>query len=352
MLLRALFCLALAAPAFAESTSPEPVPAPATAAADTALMDTVLVTGEQPGPGLWKATKGEHVLWIFGTWSPLAANMEWRAKEAEERIAQSQQVLLAPKTALKVGFFRSLSLAPTVVGITRNGDGKKLADVLPPELYSRWEVLKARYLPENRKIERERPLFAAQELYHKAIAQSGLTLKNDAQKRIIEIARQHGIQPTRIDTEIKMENPRQALRDFKTGPRDGDLECLRATLDRIENDLGAMRQRANAWASGDLAGLTERPYVDQNLTCLNGMASTPGLRQRLDAAVAHSKQEWVKAVESALDRNTSTFAVASIGQLTAADGLLAQLRARGIRVEDPDQLAQDESAAESDTALE
>ncbi len=341
MLRRALLCLALAAPAFAEQAPPPATP-------ETPVMDTILVTGEQPGPGLWKVSKGDHTLWILGTWSPLAANMQWHAKEAEERIAQSQEVLLAPKTSFKVGFFRSLGLAPAMIGVTRNGDGRTLADVLPPELLARWEVLKRRYLPDDRKVERERPLFAAQELYHKAIAQSGLTLKNDAQKRIVEIAKQHGIKPTRIDIEIKMEDPRQALRDFKTGPRDGDIECLRVTMDRIENDLGTMRQRANAWASGDLAGLRELPYVDQTLTCFNGMASTPALRQRLDDAVATSKSEWLKAVESALDRNVSTFAVAPINQLTSDDGLLVLLRARGIRVEGPDEQVD----AQSDATIE
>ena len=29
-------------------------------------VEEVLVTGEQPGPALWKVTSGEHVLWILG----------------------------------------------------------------------------------------------------------------------------------------------------------------------------------------------------------------------------------------------------------------------------------------------
>lgn len=328
MLRRALLCLALATPALAQEAPPPSTDAP--------VMETVLVTGEQPGPGLWKVSKGDHAMWILGTWSPLSAGMQWHSKQAEERIAQSQEVLLAPKVGFHVGFFRSLTLAPALIGVTKNGDGKTLADVLPPELYARWEVLKERYLPDDRKVMRERPLFAAQELYHKALAKSGLTLKNDAQKLVVEIAKRHKVKVTDLDIEVELEEPRQAVRDFKTGPRDGDVECLRVTMDRLETDLAAMKQRANAWASGDLEALRNLPYVDQNRTCFDGMASTPGLRQRIDDAKATAKIQWLKAVEAALARNEATFAVASIEQLTAADGLLAQLRAKGYAVEAPE----------------
>ena len=37
--------------------------------------EEVLVTGERPGPGLWKISKDNHVLWILGTHAPLAKAM-------------------------------------------------------------------------------------------------------------------------------------------------------------------------------------------------------------------------------------------------------------------------------------
>lgn len=342
MLRRALLCLAFAAPAFAQETAPTGTDAP--------VMETVLVTGEQPGPGLWKVSKDGHELWILGTWSPLAANMQWHSKEAEERIAESQEVLLAPKASVGVGFFRGITLLPALVGLRKNGDGKTLADVLPPELYARWQVLKARYLPDDRKIERERPLFAAQELYHKAIANSGLTLKNDAQTRVVEIARRSKVKVTKIEVEVKLEQPREALRDFKTAPRGGDVECLRATMDRLDTDLAAMAQRANAWADGDLERLRELPYVDQDRTCLDGAASTPGLRQRIAAAREAVAAQWLRTIEAALARNATSFAVAPINQLTHEDGWLARLRANGYAVEAPDEVGEAEASRQPDAS--
>ena len=35
------------------------------------ILETVLVSGEQPGPGMWKVSKGDHVLWIVGIQTPV-----------------------------------------------------------------------------------------------------------------------------------------------------------------------------------------------------------------------------------------------------------------------------------------
>ena len=45
-------------------------------------LDEVLVTGERPGPAMWKVSKGDHTLWIMGTLSPLPSKMTWRSKQA------------------------------------------------------------------------------------------------------------------------------------------------------------------------------------------------------------------------------------------------------------------------------
>lgn len=324
--------LALAGAAAAQ----EPPAAAPSPMLDAPVMDTVLVTGEQPGPGLWKVSKGDHVLWILGTWSPLPAGMSWRSKQADELIAQSQEVLTTPRANVEVGFFRRLTLLPALIGVRKNADGDELEDVLPPDLYARWQVLKERYIGRDKGIERQRPMFAARELYRKAIGKSGLSLKNDAQSLVREIAKQHGVKIVEVDVEIEIDDPRQVIREFKSSPREADVACLRATMDRLETDLAAMKQRANAWASGDLEGLRSLPYVDQNATCIGGVASAPGLRERVVAAQARVAEEWTKAAEGALARNASTFAVLPMEELTKNDGWLARLGAKGYAVEAPE----------------
>jgi hypothetical protein len=50
-----------------------------------APLEEVLVTGQQPGPGLWKVTRPDdangHVLWILGNHSPLPKKLSWRSTE-------------------------------------------------------------------------------------------------------------------------------------------------------------------------------------------------------------------------------------------------------------------------------
>ena len=150
-----------------------------TAPAGTASLDTIVVTGEQPGPGLWKVSKGDHAMWVLGTLSPLPKRFEWRTEEVARRISESQEVLLAPHVKMEpdTGFFGQLALLPSLIGIRDNPDGAKLADVLPADLYAQWSALKQRYIGRSGKVEKWRPIFAARELYVAAIGSAGLAEK-------------------------------------------------------------------------------------------------------------------------------------------------------------------------------
>ena len=159
-----LFLLSLmGAPVFAQTSGDVPPPD----AAPTEL-DLVLVTGEQPGPGLWKVSKDDHVLWILGTLAPLPKKMLWRSKDTEAVIADSQEVIGDSSAKISVGFFRGLTLVPSLLRARKNADGAKLKDVLSPAQYARWSALKAKYIGRDNGIESRRPMLAAQELYEKA----------------------------------------------------------------------------------------------------------------------------------------------------------------------------------------
>jgi hypothetical protein len=163
MLKRVLFtalCLVFwSAPIRAQS---EPEPAAATAVTDTdapPAPEQILVVGQKPGPGMWKVSKGDHVLWIFGTYSPLPVKMEWRSHEVDAVIKRSQEYLAPPGSKLDLPIFATALALPQLIGIKKNPNDATLRDVLPPEVYARWLPLKAKYLPKNK--ERDRPLIVA-----------------------------------------------------------------------------------------------------------------------------------------------------------------------------------------------
>ena len=329
-----LYALSFAPVVPAQTPAPD-IPPSAPSAAPT--LDTVLVTGEQPGPGLWKVTRrdSDHVLWILGTQAPLPKTISWRANEVESIIAQSQEVLTDAQADLKVGFFRTVFLIPAALSAKKNADGAMLKDILPPELYARWLPLKQRYLGRDDGVERLRPILAANELYNKAIGKSGMTNKNALWPMIEQIAKKHRVPIKEIEVEIPLDNARQAINDFKSTAGQLDIDCLATTISRLETDIDAMRARANAWAVGDLEKLKSLPYPDQRSACLNALYANANLREKLDDAKNRIRKEWLDTAEAALWNNASTFAVLPISELTRPEGRLAMMQKRGYVVEDP-----------------
>ena len=320
-------CLALwAAPSFAQ-TLDTGAPAPA--------AEQILVVGQKPGPGMWKVSKGEHVLWIFGDYGPLPVKMQWRSHEVEAVVARSQEYLAPPVANASVGILRGALLLPSLIGINKLPDGATLRDVLPPDVYARWQPMKETYLPKD--DERERPVFTAGRMFDAALAKAGLTTRTGVRKQIETIVHDRKLKVTESSFELPMDNARNMIKDFKKAPLE-DAACLSSTVARLETDIDAMRLRANAWAKGDIEGIRKLDFVDQEESCrdviLNSAAvrndpSFQSVRPRLQAM-------WVAAAESALARNASTFALLPIREILDPKGMVAALAAKGYTVEQPE----------------
>jgi uncharacterized protein YbaP (TraB family) len=309
--------------------------ASAVAEVPRAELQEVLVTGEQPGPGMWRITSGDHELWILGTLSPLPKKMTWRSRHAEEIIARSQEVIAPPTISFGIGFFQGLTLVPSVLRARKNSDDQTLKDVLPPNLYPRWLALKEKYLGRGESVERFRPSVAARELYVHALDQSGLSSKDAVWDVIEKAAKKRGIPVTPVNLELKDDNPKQTIKQFQQIARDPDVACLTSTIERLETDLQSMRLRANRWALGDLEGLRKLPFADQRISCVNAVASVPALRDRLAKLRQKLVDLWIADAQISLLHNKTTFAALPIGEITKPGGWLARLRAKGYTVQEP-----------------
>ncbi|MGH8255337.1 MAG: TraB/GumN family protein [Steroidobacteraceae bacterium] len=169
--------IALTGAAAASSTySPVPQRAPRAAAAvagarrtaRAATLAEVEVLGEQPGPGLWKVTKGDHVLWLLGTLDHVPRRMQWHSRAVESALADSQELLAGgPAVSAHVGPILLLRLYLQWRGMQKDPDRTRLQDWLPAPLYARFETLKDRYDARDRRIEKLRPPFAALRLYQR-----------------------------------------------------------------------------------------------------------------------------------------------------------------------------------------
>ena len=155
-----LACVSLGAAAQVPSTG-----APLTEPSADGIVDmnVVVVSGSQPGPGLWRVRRGENTLYILGTQSPLPKAMTWRSDEVREVLAEADVVLGPPgvRVGSDIGIFRGLTMLPAAMRASRNPDGATLDELLPEAVYQRWSALKARYIGRDRGIERKRPAIAA-----------------------------------------------------------------------------------------------------------------------------------------------------------------------------------------------
>lgn len=323
-----LACAALAA------AQPVPPPAVPAAAPPVVDLDAVLVTGRQPGPGLWQVRRGEHVLWILGTVSPLPKRMQWESGEVERVIGQSQQVITAPTLSLSadLGVFRSMLLLPSLLKARRNPDDKTLQQVLPADLYARWLPLKARYLGRDGSVEKWRPVFAAQELYEAAMRKSGLSMASVTEPVIARAAKRAKVPIVPVVVEVKVPDAKRALQEFRATSLN-DSRCFARTLQVIQSDLETMRQRANAWSEGDLDALAGLPGNDQYRVCVDAVGEAAIARKLgLGDVRRRARDKWLETAERALTQHRSSFAVLSMQTLQEADGPLDRLRARGYEV--------------------
>jgi hypothetical protein len=302
-------------------------------------IEEVLVTGQQPGPGLWKVTRpGDadgHVIWILGNYSPLPKNMTWRSTELESVLATSQELLAPVSVNASAGPLGGITLLPSLVGVRRNPAGARLQDVVPPDLYARWLPLKARYLGNDDDVEEWRPIFAAQELYRAALKKRDLVPYEGVWPRVQKLARKEKLRITEPGIELKVEKARSAIKEFKTTPL-ADVECFARTIQRLESDLDLMRDRANAWAVGDVARLRELAPVERASACIGVVLQSSFMQERGYGDLLERVQAaWLAAAEQALARNASTVAVLSIDEILKPDGYVARLRQKGYAIEDP-----------------
>src|SRR5690348_12649540 len=233
---------------------------PPAAASSITTLQTVTVTGVVPGPGLWKVTRGDHVLWILGVVPTLPAGIEWRSAQVAQTIAASQAVLDTPGVKLKVdtNWFGKLFLLPTLYRAQRNPDGKTLHDVLPPATYARWYYVRQRYFGDDYSVERYRPIVAAWKLMKQAMKANGLRNDGEVTGAVAAMAKQHGVKVVKPETTLEIKEPRQAVKAFAASNLDG-IACLDVVLDAIEHELPNFRARANAWATGDIDTLRKVP---------------------------------------------------------------------------------------------
>ena len=214
-----LIAAALSPYALAQST-PE--------AASGPILETVEVVGVLPGPGFWKVSKGGNTLWILASIRPVPKRMQWETIKLERKLAESQLLIGSPSVTLDtdIGFFGKIGLLPSLLKARKNPDGKTLQQILPPATYQRWLVMKQKYIGNDKGIESWRPIFAAQELYEKAISKAGLSNDGIVWPQAEKLAKRAEVPIERPEIKVNIGEPKQFIKSFNRNALNDVASCI------------------------------------------------------------------------------------------------------------------------------
>jgi hypothetical protein len=311
-------------------------------------LEEVVVSGEFPGPGMWKVTRPDdpaaHVLWIVGTQAPLPKRMRWKSREIEAVVVDAQEILLDSTVSMepdeKIGLLRGITLLPAVLKARRNPDEARLDQLLPADLYARWRTQKRRYLGRERGVEEWRPIFAADKLRRAAIDELGLRESGMVWDVVSKLAEKHGKKVT--TPSMKFTFRRSELRTkIKEFSRESlaDVECFSTMLDYVEalSRTEIEAARARAWATGDIAALEALPQLpNPMLPCAMAVMNSQVAREVIPEDIREQlRGRWLDAAQQSLAANQTTVAIVPLRKLLDRDGYAAALRARGFLVEAP-----------------
>src|ERR1700674_3173703 len=292
---------------------------------NTPVMDELTVTGNRTGPGMWHVHHGAADLWILGSLSPLPKGITWRSKQLEQILDSTNQVIV-PKP-FEIGIARVLWLLITERDLLMVRGGKRLKDVMPPNLHARFALQRAKYTADSDKWERFRPIIAAAFLQQAAFHQVGLSTRLDLGAAVRMLAKKHHV---RIE-ELKIAGVHDVLDALKTMPPATENSCVEASLVTVEKDLPRLVERAQAWATGDverIERLHEPPEVDACRAALDEGAGANDL-------IALVRRTWLDRLEMYLRSGGVPVAVVNMGLLLEKGGLLDELRAKGYDIDSP-----------------
>ncbi|MHB8570125.1 MAG: TraB/GumN family protein, partial [Metallibacterium sp.] len=132
----------------------------------TASLPTVQV--DQYGPAIWGISKGNHVLWIVGSISPIQKDLQWNPKNVAE-LMKTARVFIAEPNGNYAKWLPTLRLIQVDWlehhQWRENPHGAVLLNILSNPLYEQWIQLWKKYGNGHNPPDRLTPFYAQEMLY-------------------------------------------------------------------------------------------------------------------------------------------------------------------------------------------
>jgi uncharacterized protein YbaP (TraB family) len=294
-------------------------------------IEELVVTGERTGPGLWHVhrpaaspgVRGDA--WILGTVSPLPKSITWRSSEVDKLLGTTNVVLV--NKPFEIGIVHGLWLYLTQRSVFVIPDGRRLSEVMPGDLYRRFEAQRVKYSRDADKWSRYRPIIATAFLEQAALHQVGLSARLDIGAEVRALARRRGVP---IE-ELKIGGVRDFIDALRTMPKATEMSCVAGALATVESGLPRLIARAEAWATGNVERIQSLPEAEEVDACFAALSADAGAADLL----AQFRKTWVDNVDAHLRSGDNSLAVVNMDLLLERGGLIDALRARGYVVDAP-----------------
>jgi hypothetical protein len=299
------------------------------------LVSNPAPAADSEGPMLWRVGHGDHQLVVLGSLVPLPTRVSWNQGPITAHLAGSDVLLEPPGVELEGGlsWLGTLWRLPTLLRARNNPAEGTLDDVLPSELWQRWERQRTVFLAGQRSIGRRRPIVAADALQQRAMQAYGLELENQVAEQMSRLARRRGV--ARIDTAVPLSlDAVNAFLDAVAQQPLDDLVCFEKVLARVEAGPEQLRARAEFWRAGMLSDLQTQPLGDTLAICSQALLGHPAAHAHgIDDLPERARQRWLEIAEQTLHTHRRSVAVLPLSLVLGESGYLAELQRRGFTVE-------------------
>ncbi len=292
----------------------QPSPAASTAVADTVPAPASAPTRAVARPALWKIADEDTTIWLFGTVHLLPADLDWREGPVNTALDSADELVteidMTPEALAKV--------APMMASRGALPEGQSLRELMSEDQRAKYEAGMARIgLPENA-FDRFKPWFASLAMLQTALAGSGFTDHQGAEK-VLEANIADGVKRTALEAVSYQIEVLDGL------PLDQQLAFLMSGAEDPAAAASMLGELVELWAAGNVDALG----AEMNKALL----SHPGLADRLLYA---RNANWATWIDARLEAPGTVFMAVGAGHLAgdlSVQDYLAKFEIEAVRVQ-------------------
>lgn len=285
---------------------------------EATTLDEIVVLARRSGAPIWEVTRDGATVLLVGEISGVPEATPWSPAALEAATARSQRVMSG--TGVKGSFSDILRLIWRSRTLTRLPNETTSADYLEPDWQARLDAIEARV---DEDYSRKSFLLTAGDLLRDGTGY-GRDTSDDAGDVVRRAARRARTPVTSVQAQMQGD---QLVEDLLTAPPETRLVCMHAAIQAAEAGPPAVLARGQAWTRFQVAEVMASPIQQALEQCWPW--GDPAIGPELKTA-------WTTAIQTALTETGVTMAVAPLGVLAEAGGVLDRLEAQGAEIEGPE----------------